>query len=735
MLIILKKLASLKVTCILLVAFLLLLFWGTLGMASAGENSAVAAERFFNSYFVWTLGVVPIPAFKLLAILAVLHLVLNMFFRMPRGKRNVGLWGMHLALLILLAGGVAGSELKKEYSGYGLMVGSVTESGSKVKIQDLAFFDSKDGPGGKPVEIVPNLKEQIEKEFLNWDEPALTLANGFYTLHYKGYVDMAPGKRVALFSATYDSFRWVPYAFSILFILSALLHYLLKVRNSSREKKLDVGKASAIVENGSCSVGKIATTTFLVCFAGLGLFAPSVEAAVVPDPDQAILWNGEIRAFDSFAREVLDDLSGKVKYACSMGEGNGCPRKMSAYEVVSGILENPEAASKWKLFKILRSDVSQALDLPADERYVNYAALARSRDRLELYASRKDDHPATREMQRLYANVLEYELVASPPFKIVEGRRLLEVFYHRANLCLVAFILAFAGFLISLVNLNFKARKMDVAANVACALAATTLCGMMVLRLCISGRPPLSNLYEIILLVALLLEAFQVGAFIFCRNRLYSLMVPVTFMAALLLFFDKFILETGNTFQAIPAVLNSSVFLTLHVFTIALGFAGMILSGVVAHVMLFRTAWARRNGMEYLTQQESLPVKNLLYGTLIFGAVLTTVGTLLGGVWADFAWGRFWGFDPKECGALFVILWAMLALHLRGGRIVTPFGFTLLNSFNVIVTFLCWFGINLLGVGLHSYGFQNGTALWLTIFVVTDAALITALAKYIGNRK
>ena len=78
---------------------------------------------------------------------------------------------------------------------------------------------------------------------------------------------------------------------------------------------------------------------------------------------------------------------------------------------------------------------------------------------------------------------------------------------------------------------------------------------------------------------------------------------------------------------------------------------------------------------------------------------------------------------------MFVILWAMLLLHLRAGRLVTPRGFALLNAFSSIVTFLCWFGINLLGVGLHSYGFQGGTAMWLIGFVVVDTLAIVAIAK------
>ena len=186
------------------------------------------------------------------------------------------------------------------------------------------------------------------------------------------------------------------------------------------------------------------------------------------------------------------------------------------------------------------------------------------------------------------------------------------------------------------------------------------------------------------------------------------------------------ILEPGNTFQQIPAVLNSSAFLTVHVFTIALGFAGMILSGVVAHLVLIRSL-RDKDVLPSPENSKGAPLYALLYGTLVFGAVFTIIGTLLGGVWAAFAWGRFWGFDPKECGALFVIVWAMLILHLKAGRLISPRGFALMSSFNVIVTFLCWFGINLLGVGLHSYGFQSGSVAWLAAFTLADASAIIAI--------
>jgi ABC-type transport system involved in cytochrome c biogenesis permease subunit len=512
----------------------------------------------------------------------------------------------------------------------------------------------------------------------------------------------------------------VPYAFIVLFLLGAVFHYVVKVRGARK-----------------------GTVPVLALAAGLVAMAPAnSQASAQPTTiweglkaDSPVLVDSAIRPFDSFARGFLDNLSGRVTIKFR-GEVPFCERqevpKLSAGDVVRLIQNHPEGAKNFELFKVLRSDAAQALDLSEDRRYVSYAELFRSRDLLQLYASRDDNHPATLEMRRLYSNVLEYEAVAartafSPVGDAEAGvdpaRISMEVLYHKLNLALWAFVAAFIACLLASLNLIFKSRKMDVAANVACIATAGILAVLFTLRTYVAVRVPLSSLYEIVLLVAMLLMAFEAGAFIFCKRRTFSLMVPVTFMAALMLFFAKFVLEPGDTFRPIPAVLNSSVFLTVHVFTIALGFAGMILSGVVAHVALFRASSEKNSA--------SSPLNSLLYGTLIFGAVFTVIGTLLGGVWADFAWGRFWGFDPKECGALFVILWAMLELHLRAGKLVSPRGFALMNCFNVIVTFLCWFGVNLLGVGLHSYGFQSGSLTWLALFVGIDSMVIA----YLGCRK
>jgi hypothetical protein len=104
--------------------------------------------------------------------------------------------------------------------------------------------------------------------------------------------------------------------------------------------------------------------------------------------------------------------------------------------------------------------------------------------------------------------------------------------------------------------------------------------------------------------------------------------------------------------------------------------------------------------------------------------LLSFVGTVLGGLWADDSWGRFWGWDPKENGALLIVIWNAIILHARWDKLVRDYGTAVLAIGGNIITAWSWFGVNELGAGLHNYGFTEGRLFYLGMFVVGNLALI-----------
>jgi cytochrome c biogenesis factor len=89
--------------------------------------------------------------------------------------------------------------------------------------------------------------------------------------------------------------------------------------------------------------------------------------------------------------------------------------------------------------------------------------------------------------------------------------------------------------------------------------------------------------------------------------------------------------------------------------------------------------------------------------------LLLAAGIVLGGVWADYSWGRFWGWDPKEVWALVALLGYLAVLHARHAGLVRQRGLAALSVVCFSLVVIAWYGVNfVLGVGLHSYGFGGG---------------------------
>jgi ABC-type transport system involved in cytochrome c biogenesis permease subunit len=162
----------------------------------------------------------------------------------------------------------------------------------------------------------------------------------------------------------------------------------------------------------------------------------------------------------------------------------------------------------------------------------------------------------------------------------------------------------------------------------------------------------------------------------------------------------------GDTMIMMQAVLDTNFWLATHVTCVTLGYTTVFVAGFmgIAYILLgVFTGGLRGEGGANLTR--------MTYGVLCTGMFLSFVGTVLGGLWADYSWGRFWGWDPKENGALLIVIWIALILHARWGGMVKQRGLAVLSVLGIIVTGWSWFGTNFLGVGLHAYGGAKGSAM------------------------
>jgi ABC-type transport system involved in cytochrome c biogenesis permease subunit len=179
----------------------------------------------------------------------------------------------------------------------------------------------------------------------------------------------------------------------------------------------------------------------------------------------------------------------------------------------------------------------------------------------------------------------------------------------------------------------------------------------------------------------------------------------------------------GDTLEMMRAVLDSNFWLATHVVTIAVGYSATFLAGFLAIIYVLRGVLTRS-----LDEATARALGRMIYGIVCFATLFSFIGTILGGIWADQSWGRFWGWDPKENGALLIVMWNSIILHVRWAGLVKTRGLACLAIFGNIVTAWSWFGVNMLGVGLHSYGFMDAAFWWLVAFVISQLVLILLAA-------
>ena len=252
----------------------------------------------------------------------------------------------------------------------------------------------------------------------------------------------------------------------------------------------------------------------------------------------------------------------------------------------------------------------------------------------------------------------------------------------------------------------------------------------IVLRCLIAGRPPVTNMYESIIWVSFAVSFFGMIFFARYRTSVYLLAaLPVTLIALLLV--HQMPIAMPSSIDPLVPVLRDNFWLTIHVLTITLSYAAFALAMGFGHILLFRYARDPQGA------RADAPMHFWLYRVLQLGVLLLAAGTILGGVWANYSWGRFWGWDPKETWALIALLCYIVTLHGRLAGWWTQFGLVVASVVCFLAVLMAWYGVNfVLGKGLHSYGFGIGGETYVATFVIVDLAFVAfAIWRYRKSRR
>lgn len=306
----------------------------------------------------------------------------------------------------------------------------------------------------------------------------------------------------------------------------------------------------------------------------------------------------------------------------------------------------------------------------------------------------------------------------------------IKAFLHAMIIYIFALVLT-GGSLLTFGTANQLSESLRRSAFYLIMLAGVVHTSGLIFRMVLEGRPPVTNLYSSAIFIGwgamvlgLVLERiYRIGI----GNGVASIAGFVTLMIAHNLALG------GDTMEMLRAVLDTNFWLATHVVVVTLGYASTFVAGLLAlgYVALgvFTPLLSQKLGDGGAKKSASgmdvgKALAKMVYGIVCFATLFSFVGTVLGGIWADQSWGRFWGWDPKENGALLIVIWNATILHARWGGIIRERGLMNMAIFGNIVTSFSWFGVNMLGIGLHSYGFMDAAFDWLRAFIVSQLIMI-----------
>ena len=239
-------------------------------------------------------------------------------------------------------------------------------------------------------------------------------------------------------------------------------------------------------------------------------------------------------------------------------------------------------------------------------------------------------------------------------------------------------------------------------------------------RVVLGGRPPVSNFYETMLWLPFVAVVVSLVMERVARVRFVA--AAAALLAAIVLLLAAHV-PLDSSIAPVVAVLRSNLWLTIHVLTVVASYGALALAAVVAHLYA-ALHLARRQGHPLL-----VPLSEWLYHTIQVGVVLLAAGIMLGAVWANASWGRYWGWDPKETWALITLLWFLALLHGRMAGWLAGLGLAAGTIAGLLLLLMTYYGVSFYLVGLHSYAGGHAKPLppLLIGFILVELGLLAVL--------
>ncbi len=491
------------------------------------------------------------------------------------------------------------------------------------------------------------------------------------------------------------------------------------------------------------------------------LIALCLPASVHATDKEALLTpiqhNGRVKAFATFAGQEVRMITGKSKW-----------EKQDSVDVLRQLMrsKNELAVKKWIRLEYI--PLIDRLHLDKERRFYSYNELVERADTIELMVNQsqakrdKDERPSKleQEAEMLFTRIMTVKQIMTgealkmmPPANGGEGwesvvgphgesvtefeqfykdpagwnasvhartsnlfktKLFWEVFYIQLDPFNGAWLAYLASFI--LMTLFKKRKKIHAFYALFLAIAFGLHTSGLLLRVYILGRPPVTNMFESMVYMSWILMFFAFVFFIFWRKNI--VLSAGALISALVTLYGH-LLPIDSNLEVLVPVLRSNYWLTIHVMTIVSSYGAFGLATALGHRHLFL---AMRNTLRVQEAEESA---HFIDRVMQLGVMLLGIGTVLGGVWANYSWGRFWGWDPKETWALITFLAYLAVIHLRYMNWLDDYWTAFCSVLGFYFVLMTWYGVNfVLGRGLHSYGFGSGGSGWITVYVILETLFL-----------